>query len=88
MTHSATIATLKSLGATVTPIRLGQGATQLVVRHRGATVDVWPRSGKWRPRAIRRIGHGLPKVQRTGLDSLIAILTADQLPEWMTRRAA
>lgn len=85
MTHRATIAALKSLGATVTRVRLGNGSGHLVVRHRGATVDVWPTSGSWRPRMV---GANYVPVRRTGLGTLIAVLTAETLPAWMTRRAA
>lgn len=75
----------RKMGAQVTTIRCGQGACQLVVRHRGATVDVWPKSGRWRPRVL---GNRLLTPRRDGLEALIAVLTAETLPAWMTRRAA
>jgi len=84
MKHTGTISRLTSLGASITKVKSGQGAVQLVVSHRGATVDVWPASGLWRP---RRIGYQLARVRRDGIDALVSLLTGP-IPDWMTQRAA
>jgi hypothetical protein len=54
------------------------------VRHRGLTVEVWTGSGRWRPRTM---GGAIPAIHTEGVDALVAVLTAEELPGWMARRA-